>query len=109
EAAARDRPAPNPRFAGKKKTEVPDTYHRFIVLAVDRKTGTVRWQRTCAERVPHEGHHFTHSYAAGSPVTDGKRLYVSFGSFGIYCFDLAGKPLWQRDLGRMETRLGWGE
>ena len=108
-ADPKDLPRPDPRFAGKKKTDAPDTYHRFIVLAIDRKTGAVRWQRTCAERVPHEGHHFSHSYAAGSPVTDGKRLYVSFGSFGIYCFDFAGKVLWQRDLGRMETRLGWGE
>ena len=37
-----------------------------------------------AEAVPHEGTHPTHSYAAGSPTTDGKRLYVSFGSFGIF-------------------------
>src|SRR5205807_10050295 len=36
-------------------------------------------------------------------------LYVSFGSFGLYCYDLAGKLLWQRDFGRFETRLGWGE
>jgi outer membrane protein assembly factor BamB len=108
-ADPKDLPKPDPRFAGKKKTDAPDTYHRFMVFALDRKTGAVRWQRTCAKRVPHEGHHDSHSYAAGSPVTDGKRLYVSFGSFGLYCFDLAGKPLWQRDLGRLETRLGWGE
>jgi outer membrane protein assembly factor BamB len=34
---------------------------------------------------------------------------VSFGSFGVYCYSLDGELLWQRDLGRMETRLGWGE
>jgi outer membrane protein assembly factor BamB len=107
-AEAKDLPKPDPRFADK-KTEAPNTYHRFLVLAIDRKSGKVRWQRTCTERVPHEGHHFTHSYAAGSPVTDGKRLYVSFGSFGVYCYDLAGNLVWKRDLGRMETRLGWGE
>ena len=59
--------------------------------------------------MPHEGHHPTHSYAAGSPTTDGQFLYVSFGSFGIYCYDLDGKLQWQRDLGRLNTRLGWGE
>ena len=59
--------------------------------------------------MPHEGHHATHTYAAGSPTTDGERLFVSFGSFGIYCYDLDGKLLWSRDLGRLETRLGWGE
>jgi outer membrane protein assembly factor BamB len=59
--------------------------------------------------VPHEGHHDSHSYAAYSPVTDGKRVYAHFGSFGVYAYDLKGKFLWQRDFGRMATRLGWGE
>src|SRR5262249_28725458 len=58
---------------------------------------------------PHEGHHPTHCYAAGSPTTDGQYLYVSFGSRGLYCYDLDGNLKWQRDLGRMATRLGWGE
>ena len=40
---------------------------------------------------------------------DGRFLYASFGSRGLYCYDLEGKPQWQRDLGRMSTRLGWGE
>lgn len=95
--------------AREKRTQAPDTWHRFVVLALDRKTGAIRWQKTCAEKVPHEGHHTTHSYAAGSPVTDGERLIVSFGSFGIFCLDLNGKQLWERQLGRQETRLGWGE
>src|SRR5439155_2745230 len=34
---------------------------------------------------------------------------VSFGSFGTYCYDFDGKLQWQRALGRMHTRLGWGE
>jgi outer membrane protein assembly factor BamB len=106
-ADPQDLPKPDPRF--EKKTRAPETYHRFLVIALDRRTGKVRWQRTAAEAVPHEGHHDSHSYAAGSPVTDGERLYVSFGSQGAYCYGLDGKPLWSRRLGRMETRLGWGE
>jgi outer membrane protein assembly factor BamB len=102
-----DIPKPDPRFES--KTKPPTTYHQFVVLSIDRQTGKIRWRQTAAERVPHEGHHPTHSYAAGSPTTDGKRLYASFGSHGVYCFDLDGKPLWQRDLGRMHTRFGWGE
>jgi outer membrane protein assembly factor BamB len=100
-------PRPDPRF--EKKTAAPNRYYRFLVLCFDRRTGKLRWQRTAAEQVPHEGHHPTHSYAAGSPTTDGRRLYVSFGSRGTYCYDLEGKLLWQRDLGRLNTRLGWGE
>ncbi|HZZ77915.1 MAG TPA: PQQ-binding-like beta-propeller repeat protein [Gemmataceae bacterium] len=106
-ADPKDLPKVDPNL--KVKTTAPNTYYRFVVMAFDRATGKLRWQHTAAEMVPHEGHHASHSYAAGSPTTDGKRLYVSFGSFGIYCYDLSGKLQWQRDLGRLNTRLGWGE
>jgi outer membrane protein assembly factor BamB len=106
-AAAEDIPKPDPKF--NKIPDRPNTYHRFLVLCFDRHTGKELWRKVANETVPHEGHHPTHTYAAGSPTTDGKRLYVSFGSYGLYAFDLEGKPLWQRNLGRMETRLGWGE
>jgi len=91
------------------KTRPPSTYHQFVVLCLDRATGKVRWQQVAAEQVPHEGRHESHSYAAYSPITDGKYLYVSFGSRGVYCYDLDGKLQWKRDLGLMHTRLGWGE
>jgi outer membrane protein assembly factor BamB len=91
------------------KTKAPTNYYQFVVMAFDRLTGKLRWQQVAAEMVPHEGHHPSHSYAAGSPATDGRFLYVSFGSFGTYCYDLDGKLQWQRDLGRLNTRLGWGE
>jgi len=78
-------------------------------LSLDRRTGRSRWQRIATEVLPHEGRHDTNSYASGSPTTDGQRLYVSFGSRGIYCYDLQGNLQWKRDLGKMITRLGWGE
>jgi outer membrane protein assembly factor BamB len=106
-AAAADLPKLDPAL--ERKTTPPTNYHQFVVMAFDRATGKLRWKKQAAEKVPHEGHHPTHSYAAGSPTTDGKNLYVSFGSFGIYCYDLNGKLRWQRDLGRLITRLGWGE
>lgn len=100
-------PKPDPRF--ETKTRPPTHFYRFEVLCFDRNTGRLRWRQLAREAVPHEGHHPTHSYAAGSPATDGKRLYVSFGSFGLYAYDLSGRLLWSRDLGRLHTRLGWGE
>jgi outer membrane protein assembly factor BamB len=106
-ATATELPQINPQL--EKKTRAPALYYQFVVLCFDRQTGQLRWRQTATEKVPHEGHHPSHSYAAGSPTTDGQRLYVSFGSFGIYCYDLDGKLLWQRDLGRLSTRLGWGE
>jgi outer membrane protein assembly factor BamB len=91
------------------KTTPPNHFYRFEVFCYDRHTGKEIWKQLANEAIPHEGHHETHSYAAGSPTTDGKRLYVSFGSFGIYAYDLSGKLLWRRDLGRIHSRLGWGE
>jgi outer membrane protein assembly factor BamB len=100
-------PVPDPKF--KTRTTPPGNFYRFLVFCFDRNSGKKLWERVAAERVPHEGHHPTHSYAAGSPTTDGKFLYASFGSFGNYCYDLDGKLVWSRDLGRINTRLGWGE
>lgn len=91
------------------KTERPRNFYRFEALSLDRRTGETRWRRTATETVPHEGRHGTNSYASASPSTDGRRLYVSFGSRGIYCYDLAGNLQWKRDLGQMVTRFGWGE
>jgi outer membrane protein assembly factor BamB len=107
-ADAADIPKPHPDL--EKKTTPPATYYQFLVLAIERASGKVRWKRVAAEAVPHEGRHPTHTYAAYSPITDGKFLYVSFGSRGLYCYDFAGNLRWKRtDLPRLETRLGWGE
>lgn len=100
---------PKPRPGLERKTTPPTHFYCFLVTSYERDTGKVNWRKVATEAVPHEGHHQTHSYAAGSPTTDGERLYVSFGSFGIFCFDLNGTLLWERQLGRLATRLGWGE
>ncbi len=101
-------PAIDPKF--KVNTAPPKNFYQFVVLCFDRRNGKKLWEKVAAEMVPHEGTHETHSYAAGSPTTDGKLLYASFGSFGLYAYDLDGNLKWSRtDLGRLHTRLGWGE
>lgn len=105
-----DRPAETPiQPHSDAKTQPPNRYYRFIVTSSDRQTGKILWQKTAIEQVPHEGKHTTHTYAAASPTTDGKRLYVSFGSRGLFCYSLDGELIWQKDLGDMRTRFGWGE
>ncbi len=91
------------------RSEVPDRLHRWLVISVDRATGKERWRSVAKEMLPHEGHHRDHGYASFTPVTDGERLYVPLGSRGVHCFDLSGKALWSKDLGRMQTRNGFGE
>lgn len=83
--------------------------HQFKVIALDRGTGKVLWESLAREERPHEGHHPSHGYADASPVTDGSHLYASFGSRGIYCYDLEGNKIWETDFGDMRTRVGFGE
>jgi outer membrane protein assembly factor BamB len=87
----------------------PSRRVKFVVLAVDRRDGKLLWQRTVRDEVPHESMHETGSWASGSMATDGKRLYASFGSRGIYCLDMDGEVLWKRDLGDMRIKHGHGE
>lgn len=82
----------------------------FMVMAVARKDGTEVWRRVVHSEKPHEGTHQDGTYASGSPITDGERLYAYFGSRGLYALDLEkGNILWQRDFGDMNKRLGFGE
>ncbi len=85
--------------------------HQLIVMALDRKTGKVLWQHSPKTAAPHEGYHRMYgSFASNSPATDGKNVWAFFGSRGLYCYDLNGKLVWQKDFGvQMKMRLQFGE
>lgn len=90
---------------GDKPTEV----HQFVLLSVDRATGKIQWQKVAREELPHEGHHREHGFSSSSPVTDGKHVIAYFGSRGLHCYDLEGNLKWSRDLGKMQTKMSFGE
>lgn len=83
--------------------------HRFVVICVNRKNGSIRWQKTVADTLPHEGGHYTGSLASASPVTDGQNVYAYFGSFGLFAISSEGDVLWKHDLPRMESKHAHGE
>ena len=83
--------------------------HEFLVLALRRSDGKIRWRRSVCQDLPHEGAHNTASLASQSPVVDADRVYVSFGSRGLYALDFDGNVQWKRDFGRMQTKHGHGE
>ena len=83
--------------------------HKFMVIAVNRRDGKILWERIVRDEHPLEGVHSTASLASNSPITDGEHLFAFFGSNGLYCLDLNGKPLWKRDLGDMQTLHSHGE
>ena len=91
---------------GQKPTEI----HQFVILCLDRQTGKVLWQHTAREEVPHEGYRQGEgSFASTSPITDGQHVFAYFGSRGLYCYDLDGKPQWSQDFGDMRIANGFGE
>jgi outer membrane protein assembly factor BamB len=105
-------PALPPRYstAPGAHDNVPVTHRqRFVVLCLDRAQGRILWQRLVREALPFDGHHNTGSFASSSAVTNGNRVYAFFGSYGLYCFDFDGKPLWDADFGRMQPLHGHGE
>lgn len=96
------------RFFRRRRVK-PTTVVKFTILAIDRKDGSVLWQHSPREQIPHEGTHPTGTWASNSAVTDGKLVFAHFGSNGLYCYDLKGNLKWEKDLGDMTTRNGFGE
>jgi outer membrane protein assembly factor BamB len=83
--------------------------HKFVVMAIDRKTGKTLWEQVVREETPHERHQENGTWASTSAVTDGEVVIASFESRGIYAFDLNGRKLWEKDLGDKRMRSQFGE
>jgi outer membrane protein assembly factor BamB len=79
------------------------------VLCLDRAGGKVLWTRAIpatGPEAPLQTYLNLHGYASSTPSSDGKRVYVFFGTSGVIAFDLDGKQLWQKSVGK-DTH-GWG-
>jgi outer membrane protein assembly factor BamB len=88
----------------------PRVAHRFVVMAIDRKTGRTVWERVAREEEPHEaGHPENSTWASASAVTDGEHVFANFESRGLYAYDMNGKLAWQTDLGDKRMRNQFGE
>lgn len=88
---------------------VPTQTQQFTIMALSRADGNVLWKKVLREEVPHEGTHQTATWASNSPITDGEHIFAYFGSRGLYCLDMEGNLIWEKDLGDMQTRRGFGE
>lgn len=79
--------------------------HTWRLLALDKRSGRIVWDKLAYEGVPKTKRHPKSSQASSTPVTDGRHVIVSFGSEGLYAFDFDGKLLWKKDLGVLNA--GW--
>jgi outer membrane protein assembly factor BamB len=75
----------------------PDDQKNLLLLCLDRKSGRELWRQTVGVGDKEVGRN---NMCAPSPITDGHRVYTLFGTGDFAAFDLDGKPLWNRNLGK---------
>jgi len=78
------------------------TPQRWMLYAIDKRTGKIRWERMAAQGEPRNKRHIKSTYASSSPATDGRIVVAWFGSQGIFAYDVNGGLRWSVDLGRVD-------
>jgi outer membrane protein assembly factor BamB len=95
-------------YLGRGRPIPPDSVHHWMVYCLSLKTGTLLWKHEAHTGKPTIPRHPKSTYAAETPVTDGKRLYVLFGDVGLYCYNFKGKQLWAHKIEARKTMSGYG-
>jgi outer membrane protein assembly factor BamB len=105
----RPQPSSGPTRPNPELEQPPDAVYRWKILCLDRSSGKVLWEELALEARPRIPTHPDNTFASETPVTDGERIYAYFGMTGLFCYDLAGKLLWKKDLGFYRVNgPGWG-
>ncbi len=67
----------------------------LLAMCFDRTNGKVLWQHDVAKGISHDRRS---TYAAGSPVTDGKLVVFLYGNGELICFEVNGRRKWARNI-----------
>jgi outer membrane protein assembly factor BamB len=81
-----------------------DDRDELALLCYERLSGKLLWQRELG--APAGRTHRKNGYASATVATDGRRVFASFGSRGLFCYDVDGRRLWHVDLGGFEHEWG---
>src|SRR4029450_11199518 len=82
--------------------------HRWMIYALDRRTGKILWQREAHQGEPIDRRHPKSTYASSTPVTDGRVVVSWFGSHGVYAYTVDGGFLCNVALGRIDAARHYG-
>lgn len=80
-----------------------DSEHTWKVYCFNKQTGDMIWERTACTGIPEQKRHPKSSHANSSAATDGRFLAVFFGSEGLYCYDVDGNLIWEKDFGVLRS------
>ena len=64
------------------------------VIAIDRKTGKILWDKIVFTQKPQQHRHDMNSYATATPVTDGKTVFAVFSGGSFVALDFDGNIRW---------------
>ena len=78
---------------------------RLVTIAFDKASGEVVWRKE-APKTELEKVHKANGPATPTPLVDGKRLYVYFGSYGLLCYDHDGAELWSKPIPTPKSLYG---
>jgi outer membrane protein assembly factor BamB len=81
--------------------------YKLFVIALDRKTGKILWQREVPRPNPVRLEN-VNGPASPSPVTDGTNVYAFFQDFGLIAFDANGKEKWRMPMAAFNMFYGFG-
>jgi outer membrane protein assembly factor BamB len=84
-------------------TSALDRGKQRLVICLDRSNGNVLWEQVAWKGTP-EPSHGMNGWASASCVTDGERVYASFGFAGLHAYTVEGKHLWSRELGKFQSK-----
>lgn len=80
-------------------TEATADGTEMFAICVDLDTGSVVWRRKIFQNEADEVReiHLMNGYASPTPVVDGNRVWVTFGSYGTACLAAdSGESIWER-------------
>jgi len=80
-----------------------DSEHEWKVYCVNKHTGEILWEKVSCRGIPEQKRHPKSSHANSSVSTDGKFVLAFFGSEGLYCYDMDGNLLWEKDFGVLRS------
>jgi outer membrane protein assembly factor BamB len=84
----------------------PDS-KELALVALDEKTGRQLWRNAIVPKQIEQTHPIGNP-ATATPACDGERVFVFFGSAGLFCYDLDGRKLWEQPLGPFRDEYGAG-
>jgi outer membrane protein assembly factor BamB len=77
--------------------------HEWKVFCIDKNTGKMIWEKTSYKGIPRMKRHPKSTHANTSVATDGKYVAAFFGSEGLFCYDMNGTLLWQKNFGLLKS------